>query len=511
MQPMDWFSALDFERALTNVQSDIRGDWYRDPWDWKELEWMVPDSLSDHAIPRLNSSGVKHTARLDVAKENFSVRPAVVLDPLDRFVYQALVDCLSERLIGDLTARAYGWRLRRNQPRAGLYEPNDEEWESFRDHLKRLAEYDFATLTTDVVSFFSSIPSEPLLEQILVLGGNEPARRLADMVESWYRTAGRGLPQRSAASAALAHMYLRPLDDVINQFAAMPPRGLALVPEGRALRWMDDIWVFARRMSSLREAQIAIQGGMRSLGLEMNFGKTRVLYGDAMTDAVYNIEHSAVDDGLKQDDQDVEPLDALIDKILAEPEIAERTSIRFMCTRMREHSLFERVDEIAAVVDRMPHGADHLARLFRDSGKWHDMQDWYVTFARRWRTRLPWTVGQLGTMFPSGASVEAPVRELCEEIVASGNSPLPLLSLAAQRLAVWGPESARVLVREVSSDESHPLARRTLALAALHAGEVRSVLRQILQQHEENGLVLAMLEGTNFRPAAVPVSADFAG
>jgi hypothetical protein len=32
----------------------------------------------------------------------------------------------------------------------------------------------------------------------------------------------------------------------------------------------------------------------------------------------------------------------------------------------------------------------------------------------------------------------------------------------------------------------------------------------MLQQHEENALILAMLEDTNFVKSAIPVSADFA-
>ena len=52
------------------------------------------------------------------------------------------------------------------------------------------------------------------------------------------------------------------------------------------------------------------------------------------------------------------------------------------------------------------------------------------------------------------------------------------------------------------------MARRSLGLASLHAGEVKNVVRKLLQ-HEENGLVLALLEDVNFNKRAVPVTADF--
>ena len=508
---MDWLEAIDFQAALENVQRDVRGDWYRDPWDWRELDWLVPDHLEEHAIPRLNASGVKRTAQLDVAKENFAVRPAVVLDPLDRIIYQGLVDCLSARLVEQLPDWAYGWRLPRNKPSAGAYARNDEEWEAFRDHLGRLASYDSAALTTDVVSFFGSIPLEPLCEQILDRVSNEPARRLVDMVRAWYQTTGRGLPQRSAASAVLAHMSLEPLDTIIDHYGAVPPGGIKLVPEGRALRWMDDIWIFGRRTTPLREAQIRLQAGMRDLGLEMNFGKTQVLTGHELLEAVLDIEHSAVDSALNEDDPDVQPLDDLIDHVLEAPETTERTSIHFMTTRMRTHELFDRVPEISEHLERMPHAADHLARLLRDSGAWEGLQDWFVAYARRWHQRLPWAVGQFGTMFPAKAGVERSLIDYVSEVLTTGAAPLPLLTLACQRLSVWDPGEARVLIRDCANRESHPLSRRSLGIAALHAGEANSVVRNLLRQHEENSLILAMLEDTKFDVRAIPTSVDYTG
>lgn len=508
---MDWLATLDFGLALQNVRMDVGGDWYRDPWRWAELDWLVPNHLGKHAVPRLNAGGVKQTARLDVAKENFAVRPAVVLDPLDRLLYQALVDALSVRLIGSLPAWAYGWRLDATSPQAGSYLANDQEWEAFRDHLTRLGGYDSVALTTDIVSFFASISPEALGEQILAVGRNRPAERLVDMVLSWCRMTGRGLPQRSAASASLAHMYLGPLDEIIGQFNTIPPRGALQIPEGRAARWMDDIWIFGRRASALREAQISIQAGMRELGLEMNFGKTAVLHGDDLDEAIFHLEHSAVDAGLADENgPDAGPLGALIDRVLASPESADRTTIRFMAHRMRTHGLFDRLGDIAGSVERMPQGADHLARLFRDSGYWRDLQEWYVTYAKRWHSRLPWTVAQLGTMFPTKGEVGAGVADFFHGVLSAAGAPLPLLSVAAQRLAAWDPSEAKTLIRVLAQDESRALAMRSLALAALHAGATQNIVRRMLQQNEENELVLAMLEDTNFAKKAVPVSADYA-
>jgi hypothetical protein len=504
---MDWLKTLDFKAAVENIRVEMTGDWYRDPWGWSELPWLVTDGehLATHIVPRLDGTGVASAHRLDVPKENFGVRPAVVLDVIDRLIYQALTDRLSKQLIGDLPSWAYGWRLTRTRPQAGRYARNNAEWSRYRKHLEHGASLRGAALLTDIVSFFGAIPRDPLVEQIMVAGKNAPAERLADLVSSWYETTGRGLPQRSTASATLAHFYLRPLDDVLD-YCAGKQKGLN--SGSRVLRWMDDIWLFGRPRLDLRDAQIVIQQAMRDIGLEMNVGKTEVLEGDDLAEAAFEIEHSAADNGLHAEDPDEAPLDLIIDKIIEHPETVSTTSIRFATTRMREHQLFDRVGELADCVERIPHGAMHLARLFRDSGYWRDMQTWYLDYADRWLQRLPWCVYQMGTMFPSGGDVDSKLTAFMADSLA-GRPPLPLASLAAQRLAAWAPAEARPLLREAADRESHPLVRRSIAFAAVHSGETRKVVRQMLNEHADNSVTLAMLEDARFAKSAIPVTSDF--
>src|SRR5205085_12503162 len=107
--------------------------------------------LRSLAVPHLNSRSVRRAARLDVAKENFGTRPALVMDPLDRLLYQALIDRLSVKLIGASPDWLYGWRLIRESPERGKYARNCLEWAAYRDHLERLANWDACALRTDVM------------------------------------------------------------------------------------------------------------------------------------------------------------------------------------------------------------------------------------------------------------------------------------------------------------------------------------------------------------------------
>src|SRR5689334_12681609 len=105
----------------------MQGDWYRDPWGWPEIAWVVKRKRADLLLPRINSDGVKQPAKLDVPKENFATRPAIVMDPLDRILYQALVDVESKKLIGALKPWVYGWRLVPDDPAPAQWSHNDNQ------------------------------------------------------------------------------------------------------------------------------------------------------------------------------------------------------------------------------------------------------------------------------------------------------------------------------------------------------------------------------------------------
>jgi hypothetical protein len=330
---VDWFAALDFEKALGNCHSEFRGDWYRDPWGWPELDWAVKRGR-DLLGSRLAGTGASVVAKIDVPKENYGTRPAVVFDPVDRLIYQALVDRLSKALIGDLHRGAYEWRLPVRDPEAGLYSPNERQWDRFRGYLGILAATYSVALKTDVVSCFASVP-------FLLLETELPARapggkvldRLLSMLQHWQTVPGRsGLPQRSLASSVIANMLLMRVDDVLSYHSKHSKWTITEttveVPHSFA-RWMDDIWLFGTDAGELRRAQIDIQNVLRDLGLDLNIGKTELLEGEEdVTAAALELEHSAVDGALKRDPIDTHPLEEVLEKICKDRERASRTEVR---------------------------------------------------------------------------------------------------------------------------------------------------------------------------------------
>jgi hypothetical protein len=391
------------------------------------------------------------------------------------------------------------------------------EWKGYRRRLNDISGLYDSALTTDIVSFFPSIPIARLIDCMYErAGSSDVTDRLADMLGSWDRMAGRGgLPMRANASSVLASMYLRPVDDVLLSHGKSMVAGRSLfnsyaLAQGTASRWVDDVWLFADSSADLRASQLDLQETMRSLGLNMNLGKTEVLDGEDMMTKARQLEHSAVEVALLEDDEpNYEPLDALLDRVISQPEVASHTSVRFATVRMRRHCRFDRVEELVDVAERMPHASDSLARLFRESGKHVDLGDWFVDYLHSKWSKTQLAPARFGTMFPSGELPSRSVIEALAERVMAGGVSLSLLSLAAQRLAAWEKDDARALFRELAKTADHPQARRVLALAALNAGETRDWVSRLLGEFQENAITLNFLRGRNFN--AVPPVADFEG
>jgi hypothetical protein len=509
MPKIEWLAALDLKQAVANIRVEIPGDWHQDPWGWPELGFLLkkhPELIVDD----LNSSGVRSVALLDVPKENWGTRPAVILDIADRLIYHALTDQLSVKLIGPMSPDVYGWRLRAIDPAPGVYSHNNKQWDGYRSHLSLLASLYPVALKTDLVSFFASIPVPNVQESIQDrCPSNQITKRLCDMIGAFGAIPNRsGLTQRSTASAVMANMYLEPLDDVLRHHSS----AIIVLSGGKVqhrsfARWMDDIWLFGHDPARARKAQMDLQAAAQSLGLNLNYAKTEVLEGGEVAEQAREVEHSAVDDALDSH-SDSGPLEALIDKLIDNPEKASRTSVKFAATRMRSHQSNYRVQELISLAPRMPHAADAWSRLFKAVFTNDSLQDWYLEYVNSdWATH-EWSVAHFGRMFPSSLKARKPLCDFFEESIRDGNTGLPLLAVATQRLGEWEPEEARDAYREGYRRASTPHARRVLALAALGAGESRTKVKAWLSTDRENAATLAMLESYGW--SGPKVQTDFA-
>lgn len=519
-----WGDMLDLPRAVGNLKREAIGDWHRDPWGWPEYGFLLtkPQVVHDH----LDAVGVAPVALVDVPKENFAARPAMVLDPAERLSYTALVDYFSPPLIGNLDTHVFGWRLNMDEPAKGQYESNRDEWERFRSHLLRASQDLGALLVTDIVSCFANISITQLNDALgNTLPGGIPLERLSGMLEGWEKTSGRpGIPQRSSASAVLANFYLRNLDLVLQAQALQVGKAAKGEPKKYSwARWMDDMWLFGDGAGALRSAQVDLQAEAATLGLNLNASKTELLEGPDALQRALDMEHSAVDDELllaaltasvsksraKSKRLETPLLDEMIEGILSDRDKVSRTTLRFATTRMRSYKKFIKAPDLLSCAHRMPHGADHLARLFRESIGIAEYQDWFLDYVKSPWASYEWAIANFGTALRShGRRPRKATRDYFAAVLADGRTSLPLFALAAQRMSHWDPDNCRLALREAVRSSRSPHHLRVAAFAGIASGEPRTTVKRWLAG-PENRLSLDFLESRDFR--ALSVTHDYIG
>ena len=498
-------NALDLKQAHENLKHEYRGDWYKDPWAWPEYDFLLSKG-QDLIMSWLAGSGSRSPSLVDVPKENWGVRPAVVLDLLDRLCYQALVDRESVGLIGDMSPSAYGWRLPPNNPSAGHYARDSLQWDNYRSHVREAGEWYGAALRTDIVSCFASLDPGLVMDAVESRSSKTKlVERLASFLQGFNRTSRSGLPQRSRASSVLANLILRHFDDVMEGYASEIPRilfgGSKRKPRLSFVRWMDDMWLFSDEASTARRAQLELNQAALERGLHLSSAKTEVLEGEAVFQTALEVELSGIDEGL--DTGDAQPLEEAIERVLASPETASRTKVKFLTSRMLTHSTHYRERDFLELAFRMPHASDPLARYFRDRFAADELQEWLMAEASGPWNILQWPLAQYLGMLPSHDVPSKETIEFVESAVADQNTQLPVLAVSAQRLAAWKPAKARAVINSTIGQRHDANARRVLALAALEAGESKGMVRKWLSQDDLTRETLKMLEDNGFTKARV--------
>jgi len=240
----------------------------------------------------------------------------------------------------------------------------------------------------------------------------------------------------------------------------------------------------------------------------MNGGKTAVYSGSELVAKAAEIEHSAIDQALATIPPNLVPLQTLLDDLCAAPEVASRTSIRFALSRISKAKAYGLLEPLVDVALRLPHGADHTARLFRESGRWQQLGDWYVDNSKRYAQSLSWPLYHLGMMFPTISTPPAALVTYWTDSLGSGTLPMIMVPLAVQRLASWNANQGRAAIQAAATQPAyrHPFALRALAIGGRACGLNPTQARQILMQLPETEIILAYLEANAMKAPKVSVA-----
>jgi hypothetical protein len=273
------FLALDEGLVLAQLRQDLKDDWFPDARGFddmfksKQIQQVVLDNFSANA-------GVYKPRRADVfnvPKSNFTLRYSLETSIADRTLYHGLVADLVEHFDPLLPWSVYNHR--RSTVRSAkryLFNNSIEAWRNFLGSVRVAVKTSPVLLSTDLTNYYENISLEKLEATMIGLVSeiNAPTsekaqvrqrlKMLFEYLPQWcFRITG-GLPQNRDASSFLANLYMLPVD------REMLKKGY------RYFRYMDDIKIVCRDKFQARRALKDLSLALRTLGLSVNSGKTKI-------------------------------------------------------------------------------------------------------------------------------------------------------------------------------------------------------------------------------------------
>ncbi|MFJ4102833.1 reverse transcriptase domain-containing protein [Amycolatopsis japonica] len=531
---------LDAAAGLMLWQEETYGDWYRDPWDWPECWWLRKYQgtidFKDHYDPstrRLRIPPIFHL--MDVPKSHLGIRPAVIQDPLSRFMYLTAAASVMPKIHAGLPDFVFGWRHRDDVDPSKLLtaeaDEGEKEWDMYLAHVRE-GESSSAGLRADLTSFFASINVTDLLIRLKEALGVSAAYSIIDHVVDEHNKSSRrsGLSQRSFASAALANFFLRRVDNLLS-------KSFESGQAERVARWMDDIVAFGDS-ENLYQLYIELQEVVRTLGLELNTSKGRLGTAQEAVQAIVleQIADIKVKSKVVQseytgreskilDRGDLEVLYALEEFALKQGAAGTRPWLRAALSSLVNNKVFRYQEKWLENAKNIPHVADNLGRYLRSAARfeerdvgdgglkaifgrpltWVNLCEWLVSHLKSPWCSVDWVKAQLALSVPS-RHVSRSLLEIFREWFSVSNNA-QLLAVAGQRLSKLDPTFCWETVRTRSDDVRDPLIERVFSLCVLSTGLDMPLAQQIARKNDANKLLILAMEDIDWRHPKV--SKDF--
>lgn len=487
------FRGLDFLQAATNVHTDAKGDWFQDPWGLPEVTWLAKRGHHVLDATLIAADPPVYGTPANVPKSAHTERPATILDPLGRLVYQAIVDAASARLTSDLPTWTFGWRVPAGSNNPGEYAHNNFQWQNYVRRIGWDADINPNALRTDIEDFFASINTDHAIPALFSHGPH--ASYLTRLINTWNEQTNRqGLPQRCLASSVIANGFLANVDNTVSD--EWHPSSRPVKGNISAVRWMDDFWIFSPASLSRPEIERPVREAIAMLGLTLNEAKTNWFEGESLQHEVDAVNFSYEIEALESEPPDFEPLIERARSLLQESSSLEPREVRFLAKTALNHDVDEILDLLVEHLDRLVAGIDQVCRTLRETGRWSELEDWFVLTLRS--SQGPWIKSSLFQLLPKETVVNSNVLEAIKE-AAEQDENYTVMSNALNYLSYWDPSTATEIIRARIRNCVGPELCRSMALAGVRANMEKPEITRMLDMFPQCFATLEMLRDMDFR------------
>ena len=168
-----FLAQIDHKSVIAHVKADIRSDFILAP-HYNAIFNRAGDELWDNLKQQLRAGTYQPELpiTMSVPKERFFTRPGSILRPLDRLMYQALVDNVMEQL-EESHDRSRSFSHIPSKEEGQMFEPNHRSWENFQERVAEICDESEFVLKADISNYFERLPQHNLVN-LMAAGGCEP-------------------------------------------------------------------------------------------------------------------------------------------------------------------------------------------------------------------------------------------------------------------------------------------------------------------------------------------------
>ncbi len=281
---------IDVSTVLKHLHRDMRDDWFEDALQHRDLfasQQALKDVLHEVLLEGNGRYSPSKRNVCDIPKKGLGVRYALETDFYDRFIYQAICSYLIPFYDPLLSPRVLGHRYdNRKRSEKDLFKGRIELWQTFEGVTKTALKNNQALFATDLINYFENITTdsiragfEVLIPQIKASGPEKVLIRnsintLCELMANWGYSERHGLPQNRDASSFVANVVLNAVDQ-------------EMVRQGfDYYRYVDDIRIICDTKRSARHAATTLIGQLRTVGMNINSAKTKILTADSPADDI---------------------------------------------------------------------------------------------------------------------------------------------------------------------------------------------------------------------------------
>jgi hypothetical protein len=261
--------ALDYELAIGRVRTDVLTDFILAP-QYSVVYAHASDELVERLkiILRTGQYAPELPLRVDVPKKSGLTRPGAILTPLDRLLYQTLVDDVSLQAEAQLDReRVFSHVLLDADTEFRMFKPMDECWQNMQNALlDKYTPVDAAfVVRTDVSCYFERIYQHNLINLLHSSNCRTKVVNLLEKVLSAFTEKdSHGILQGMFPSDFLGNFYLAIIDDHFKS---------KNIP---SIRYVDDIYAFYSSINEAKKGLMDLCRILRDEGLNLNESKTDI-------------------------------------------------------------------------------------------------------------------------------------------------------------------------------------------------------------------------------------------